>query len=443
MRGVQCRCHVTTPQLTVMASLRQYVSLVIVVVIFTTTFLLTFLSPGGPSPLPFLSPPQQTGPWAGYPQARSPQTPAVLAASSDGCGGGKVCADYTDEELGLADAVSPIITRKHGKSRPIPDLKSKISALLKSPNSCQRSRNREGGLTCLPYYYLAGFPKCGSTDLYLRLTSHPHIARGRGRRKELHWVSRGRFNFPQGRTEAVESYKALMGRILMESVSVQDLHKAIVGDHSVDTVWDNSGWRHLPANTNCSVPRVLTADVVRHLNPRAKVMVIVRNPTERLYSAHLFFSPNSTRDEFHLQALKAVKAAKHCFQRHGVRACVYHHLANLTSRVDVGLYHVHLADWLRRFPRDQLHVIRLEDMAAKGEEVLQKAFEFLGVDLPDPSWTEAVAHQPIVRAGRRRRQQGPMLVETRRVLDQFYRPFNTRVARLMHDRKYLWRDSGV
>jgi hypothetical protein len=33
----------------------------------------------------------------------------------------------------------------------------------------------EGGLTCLPYLYILGQPKAGSSDLWSRLTSHPQI----------------------------------------------------------------------------------------------------------------------------------------------------------------------------------------------------------------------------------------------------------------------------
>ena len=46
-------------------------------------------------------------------------------------------------------------------------------------------------LLCLPYFYLAGFPKCGTTDLYLHMTQHHHIIPTVV--KEPHWWTRGRF----------------------------------------------------------------------------------------------------------------------------------------------------------------------------------------------------------------------------------------------------------
>lgn len=35
---------------------------------------------------------------------------------------------------------------------------------------------------------------------------------------------------------------------------------------------------------------------------------------------------------------------------------------------------------------------------------------------------------------------GPMLPETKAVLDDFYRPFVTKFADLLHDQRFLWRD---
>jgi N-acetylgalactosamine 4-sulfate 6-O-sulfotransferase len=33
-------------------------------------------------------------------------------------------------------------------------------------------------LVCLPYYFVAGFTKCGTTDLYYRMALHPQIYLG-------------------------------------------------------------------------------------------------------------------------------------------------------------------------------------------------------------------------------------------------------------------------
>ena len=41
-------------------------------------------------------------------------------------------------------------------------------------NPCWKSPNGNK-LQCLPYFYLAGIPKCGTTDLYDRISLHPQV----------------------------------------------------------------------------------------------------------------------------------------------------------------------------------------------------------------------------------------------------------------------------
>ena len=45
-------------------------------------------------------------------------------------------------------------------------------------------------LTCLPGLYLAGLPKCGTTDLHDRLILHPHIHSARTKEIE-YWTKQG------------------------------------------------------------------------------------------------------------------------------------------------------------------------------------------------------------------------------------------------------------
>ena len=46
-------------------------------------------------------------------------------------------------------------------------------------------------LLCLPYFYVAGVAKCGTTDLYKRIRYHPEIMEGV--LKEYHWWDRLRY----------------------------------------------------------------------------------------------------------------------------------------------------------------------------------------------------------------------------------------------------------
>lgn len=46
----------------------------------------------------------------------------------------------------------------------------------------------DGKLYCLPYFFLAGMPKCGTTDIWSKISQHPQVAAAQ---KEPHWWTRG------------------------------------------------------------------------------------------------------------------------------------------------------------------------------------------------------------------------------------------------------------
>ena len=57
----------------------------------------------------------------------------------------------------------------------------------KSKNPCFYSENK---VRCVPYFFLAGFSKCGTSDLYARVIKHPQVT---PTNKEMKWFSRRRF----------------------------------------------------------------------------------------------------------------------------------------------------------------------------------------------------------------------------------------------------------
>ncbi|HET7203585.1 MAG TPA: sulfotransferase, partial [Steroidobacteraceae bacterium] len=55
-------------------------------------------------------------------------------------------------------------------------------------------------------------------------------------------------------------------------------------------------------------------------------------------------------------------------------------LANNPMYVEQGLYATHLKRWLRHFPREQIHVVLMEDVEAGPAGVCRTVYRFLGVD---------------------------------------------------------------
>ncbi|XP_071098167.1 carbohydrate sulfotransferase 15-like [Haliotis cracherodii] len=306
-------------------------------------------------------------------------------------------------------------------------------------------------LRCLPYFIFIGQPKCGTTGIYNRLGKHPDVTLPD--RKEPFWFNRKRFfqvsssvstylDFFQRNAETIE--RSVRGN---SSTSLQ-FHHMVTGEGSVDIMWDNHLWQELPRNNKCTDPCFTNADYVHHLNPGTKIIVALRNPVDRVYSDYLFehiylkYTPD--RLDFHKRIIEAIYRFKGCLKHYSLRRCVYDSkLENAVSivRPIIGIYHAFLEDWWKVFPRDQVHVIRFEDYVADTRGEMKKLFDFLSLSkLSESEWMDVLGETQINQRPKSSRNIGNMNNDTRTILEEFYEPYNQRLAQLLKDEKYSWRD---
>ncbi|XP_078698860.1 carbohydrate sulfotransferase 15-like isoform X2 [Branchiostoma floridae x Branchiostoma belcheri] len=283
----------------------------------------------------------------------------------------------------------------------------------KSVESTSDKGNKTGDflLRCLPYVYIIGQPKCGTTDLYSRLIKHPDVVRGHG--KEPHWWTRGRFK------------------------------RQVEG--SASTMWDNRHWRREFWDTPNNEPPILVANLIRAVQPKARIIISLRNPTERLYSEYLYFrngKTNKSVTNFHTRVTSAIMNFKNCLRNNSVRSCVYQPELpeKINARLRLGLYEVYLRDWFSIFPRDQILVQRLEDRSKDLKVTIAEVFKFLQLETVSNKAKNATIFGS--QKGKSRKPEyvsmGPMLPKTRQVLDRFYRPYNRRLAELLNNTGFLW-----
>lgn len=116
------------------------------------------------------------------------------------------------------------------------DLPAQWDARYKNP--CWADRISSHQLQCLPYAYILGMPKCGTTDLWARLHSHPEVARAD--RKEIRWFTRGEFsssdNYRSKWTsqETLQSFTRHFGKAVPR---IQSQPNSIVVDGGPHTLW--------------------------------------------------------------------------------------------------------------------------------------------------------------------------------------------------------------
>jgi N-acetylgalactosamine 4-sulfate 6-O-sulfotransferase len=312
----------------------------------------------------------------------------------------------------------------------------------------QRSNNtqnhtphsQQDELVCLPYFYLAGFPKSGTTDLFAKLLKHPEVTRGKN--KEPHYWTRRRFK--KIKFSGYQKFFSTAISTINQNTSGDNFHHLVMTDGSASTVWDNI---HLfkskddPADS----PPYLNLHVMQAVQPSAKFLLIVRNPRDRLYSDYLFFQKTFSAEEFHHQVQSGLQILTSCFRdpkKHPLY-CMYKNyksdICRLCNRLRIGLYYVHISILFSVYPKENVYITNLDYYARRKVNVLEDIFQFLDLEAMDRENIEDL----VINSTRNKnkagyKKAGAMLNSTRTLLDEFYRPFNVRLSKLLNndDLKY-------
>lgn len=104
------------------------------------------------------------------------------------------------------------------------------------------------------------------------------------------------------------------------------------------------------------------------------------------------------------------------------------------------MYSEFIGEWLATFPREQLLFLRNEDYKVSQREHMDAVFSFLGMrNLTEPEWGKVMS-MPVKNVGK---DKSKMLPETRKLLQDFYAPFNAMLSKQLGDERYLWKDTPV
>jgi hypothetical protein len=195
-------------------------------------------------------------------------------------------------------------------------------------------------------YFIVGAPKCGTTSLFYYLVQHPNVYDPKV--KEPHFLCT---DFPRLRTVADESaYKALFSRVKPEHLRI--------GEASVSYLYSD-----------------VALERIRQINPDAKLLVIVRNPADLVYSwhSHSLATLNESEPDFRkawaLQQERAQgrKIPAHCLEPFFLQ---YRQLGMLGSYVK-NLY--------EKFPQENVKVLFTDDLRTDAAAFYRDVLDFLGL----------------------------------------------------------------
>lgn len=308
-------------------------------------------------------------------------------------------------------------------------------------------------LVCLPSFFLPGYSKCGTTELFKMLQAHPDFAPPAS--KELNW-----WTWKPWDDEAPLNTSYLLRYFSYFSPAAHRIQQnrthRITADMSVLAAFD------LPFK----LTRTTTYDdslmfLISSILPHSKIIFMMRDPVYKVRSAYYFFSKfgcprRLSAEELHRGVVDQVTAYRRCLSDVQVDAefeCLYLYLryVNLTVwpcyvlTLPQAVYYHSITLWMRHFPRDQLLFLRMEDLAHNATDMAQQVFSFLGLSPPSPRVLHAVAQQAQLRANAnfllsRAPEATTMWPETKALLKDFFAPFNIKLAELLGDTRYLWKD---
>lgn len=314
---------------------------------------------------------------------------------------------------------------------------------------------------CLPYFFLAGFPKSATTTIHEALASHHQVIQPV--EKEPHWWTRA-LTLAKSHDFNLEYFPIAFTSytFFFTPISETSSSSFLTYDGSQSTLWDSNFYYN--GQEYCAMPAVL-----KHILPNAKFIVVMRNPVSRAYSHFLYGCtfhygdiehwPPEVRDSeaqlFDNQVTKGVRDFNECLKTMSTYECTSIRIFNASKRtntmsrknkrflcgqlgykLDIGLYVLHLRKWLQFYPIENFLFLRTEDIPSDPVGTMSKITNFLEI-APVPS---RMARDVLGRMSNVLPLFQPMHNSTRALLVDFYRPYNQQLAELIGDNRFLWEE---
>ena len=247
----------------------------------------------------------------------------------------------------------------------------------------------------LPQCFVIGVVRSGTTSLYHYLSQHPSIA-------PAAYDELGYFddNYHLG----VNWYKSLF--------PTKFTRNKIIKKHGKFLTYDV---------TPFYIYNPLVAKRIFESFPKAKIISNLRNPIDRAYSnyndALEMGDIKIPFDEVVQIAMDEIDKNKSKINNEAYIVDTFYE--NILAR---GFYADQLKIWFKKFQKNQLLMVQSEDLAQKTDQILTKIFEFL--DLPYFKIKDLTKQN--------KREYPPMKAETRKLLIEFYRPYNEKLYNLIN-----------
>jgi len=254
-----------------------------------------------------------------------------------------------------------------------------------------------GPIRLLPDFIIIGAQKCGTTSLYRYLMQHPCVVPPF--RKEVHFFS---IHFGRGLTWYQSHFPSFLYKAYTRQTRGRNL---VIGEASPYYIF------HPVA------PKRISETI-----PQVELIAMLRNPVDRAYS-HYHHEVRKGRETLPFEAAIEREAERLAGETERMIEdenyySFNHHRYTYLSR---GIYVNQLEIWLRFFSREQILILKSEDLYADSSTVLRHVLEFLNLPAWEPK--EYMNYNP---AGYPR-----MNPNTKKRLTDYFEPHNQRLYKYL------------
>ena len=329
------------------------------------------------------------------------------------------------------------------------------------------SRKYSMPFSCIPEVFLSGFYKCGSTYLYSLINTHPEFSKATALRKEPDWFTRDQhFVNEEGKRTAFFTDYIVNFQSLVESLSIQRKQHSIKYSFGLDGSAGMMLFWPIFFQQQRIVNFCLLPSVIPEILPKSKFIVVMREPTSMLYSLFWFSCTRFNQpvpsletqlkgpDIFHERVMDGINAIKSCLTAFPLVKCLidsantldtFHPLMPKCGEVNfsiyVALYYIHIQKWLSVVPRERFLFLTLEELSSYKQLTANQVWSFLKVhSLPfGHIHTHAAKLNKQMAVDYKNNPRLAMRSDTKKILQNFFRPYNQMLADLLGNRKFLWK----
>ena len=183
-------------------------------------------------------------------------------------------------------------------------------------------------------------------------------------------------------------------------------------------------------------------DLVHRIHPKARFIIMVKNPVQRLYEVYNKVYRDPSPAYFHAKVYRAVQWFINCKRerRRDSDWCFFmtgsldNDMSKFVTEMQKGFYYSTLSKWTEHFPDDNFKILKYEDYIEDQKGYLESIFHFLG--LRSFRQLEDIVKHPTHEAS----PVEPMWNATTHLLHALYQPFNDELSYYMDDNRFRYSD---